>query len=599
MPEIPPAPTPPVLPSLSLQPAPEAPAPEPGTSSSEASPANFNSVNPASQAEDLADHLLVVYNQNDYSSRSLAHYYASQRKIPDERVFPLDCALSEEITRAEFEKTIREPILYYLLQKNWMVRQSTEYRLGTRTLTLLAATRNDIWAIVLIRGVPLKVAPDPTDDDVMEHEPAMQTNAASVDSELALLPVFGFPHGGFVPNIFFDLAGARLHRVGPGTAKSLILVTRLDGPTPEQVRRMIDDSLYAEKNRLAGLAVIDSRNITDVKNPYFPGDIWLRNSRKMLLQDGWSVKFDEKPEVLPSTDPCNQVALYLGWYSGQAEGPWITLPDRFVRGAIAYHLHSFSANTIRNETSNWVGPLIAHGADATMGCVYEPYLVLTPHEDIFTKRLLDGDYFAEAAYASIPGLSWMVTVVGDPLYRPFRVPLEQAIASASSPHSDHDDWLLLQQIRREIVTGQLQATTDNLQMTFDVSGMGPVADEGLGDILAMLGDPHSGSTVDQAYKKAQAAYTQPIDRIRVGFKLAQYYSNHGQDNRAQAQLDILRQQFPIDAARFGLAPVLVPTGTSQFSRPMAPSYERNNSDYVAPPPPRPPGPPSPQTAPGN
>ena len=60
--------------------------------------------------------------------------------------------------------------------------------------------------------------------------------------------------------------------------------------------------------------------------------------------------------------------------------------------------------------------LIAHGADATMGMVYEPYLELTPHEDIFTRRLLQGDYFAEAAYASERGLSWMLTVVGDPLY---------------------------------------------------------------------------------------------------------------------------------------------------------------------------------------
>ena len=77
---------------------------------------------------------------------------------------------------------------------------------------------------------------------------------------------------------------------------------------------------------------------------------------------------------------------------------------------------------MRSTTQNWVGPLIAHGADATMGCVYEPYLALTPHVDIFTRRLLDGDSFAEAAYACQPGLSWMTTVVGDPLYQPFQTP---------------------------------------------------------------------------------------------------------------------------------------------------------------------------------
>ena len=56
----------------------------------------------------------------------------------------------------------------------------------------------------------------------------------------------------------------------------------------------------------------------------------------MLLRDGWTVKFDNKPDVLPSADPCNQVALYLGWYSDHAEGPWMTPPNRFAPGAIAY-----------------------------------------------------------------------------------------------------------------------------------------------------------------------------------------------------------------------------------------------------------------------
>jgi uncharacterized protein (TIGR03790 family) len=592
--------TPPAAPSdpssLTLRPSPP---PENGTpepTSVEPAPASdtFNLINPDNQVEDLAAHLLVVYNQDDFNSRILAQYYASKRNIPAERVLPLSCSLEEEITRAEFEKTIREPILLYLLRKNWMARQNVVMRMGSRAINLLVATRNDIWAIVLIRGVPLKIAPDPSDDDAMEREPALQTNAAAVDSELALLPVFGFPHGGFVPNVFFDQRGSGLHRLGADLAKNMILVTRLDGPTPEQVRRMIDDSLRAEKNRLAGLAVVDTRNITDVKSGYFSGDAWLRNSRNLLLRDGWTVKFDDKPDVLPATDPCNQVALYLGWYSAQAEGPWITPPNRFVPGAIAYHLHSFSANTIRSDTGNWVGPMIAHGADATMGCVYEPYLALTPHEDIFTKRLLDGNYFAEAAYASIPGLSWMVTVVGDPLYRPFRVPLETALAAAGTPHSEHDDWLLLQQVRRDIIARQNQVNMDSLQQTLTVPEAGPVAEEGLGDLLDLVHDPHPGYSVDQAYKKAMAEYKLPIDRIRVGLKLAQYYSNHGQDPRAQAQLDMLRQLYPDDATRFGLVPLVPTTAATPSSGQPAPAADSNHEAPVVPPGvPRPPTPPQP------
>lgn len=542
----------------------------------EVTPSNSESLpfsNPLGSLEDLSAHLLVVYNTGDPDSKDLADYYAACRNIPPERVLPITCPTTEEITHAQYDETIREPIIDYLYKKNWMARQSQPVRVGNRILELLVATHNDIWAIVLMRGVPLKIAPDPSDEDGMEREPELQTNAAAVDSELALLPIYGLPRGGYVPNAFFDGAAHGLKRIGPELAKNIVLVTRLDGPKPSDVRRMIDDSLYAEKNRLAGLAVIDSRGNTDVKSAYSAGDTWLRGARDMLIQDGWSVKFDNKEAVIPATDPCNHVALYLGWYTADAMGPWVTPPDRFVRGAIAYHLHSFSARSLRSWTSNWAGPLIAHGAAATMGTVYEPYLALTPHLDIFTRHLLNGDYFAEAAYASEPGLSWMVTVVGDPLYRPFRKPLEAALADASIPHTEHDDWFLLQQVQRDLLAGRIQATTDSLERALDVPGAGTVAQEGLGDLLEKLHDPLAGPSAELAYQKAMAEDTLPVDRIRVGLKLAQDYTNHSQDEEAQAELKTLRELYPQDAARFGIVSPLAPTvmpGSADGNKPPAP-----------------------------
>jgi len=556
-------PYPSAQPGLSLQPQPApansfhetnpfgpGPAPEP-----------FPFSNPLSQPEELAAHLLVVYNTSDPDSKNLASYYALRRNIPPERILPIACPTSEEVTRAQYAETIREPIISYLCQKNWMTRRSEQVRVGNRVLELLVATHNDIWAIVLIRGVPLKIAPNSNDEDSLEREPELQTNAAAVDSELALLPIFGLPYGGYVPNPFFDSKVTGIIRVGPELATKLILVTRLDGPKPDDVRRMIDDSLYAENNRLAGLAVIDSRGYTDVKNNYTQGDTWLRKARDLLTLDGWSMKFDDKPELIPASDPCDHVALYLGWYATDAEGPWVTLPNRFVPGAIAYHLHSFSANTIRNRSSNWVGPLIAHGAAATMGTVYEPYLALTPHTDIFTKRLLDGNYFAEAAYASQMGLSWMVTVVGDPLYRPFRQPLTSRLSQANAAPSEHDDWLLLQQVQRSFAQGQLTANTDTLEHSLNLPGTGAVVQEGLGDLLEKLSEPAAGQAAEEAYKKAMSMEALPIDRIRVGLKLAQHYVNHVQDGQAQAELKTLRELYPTDAQRFGVANPLTPTTT--------------------------------------
>ncbi|MCE0483508.1 MAG: TIGR03790 family protein [Methylacidiphilales bacterium] len=502
--------------------------------------------------EALPKHLLVVYNSNDSDSRSLAQYYAQRRNIPPERVLAIACPTTEEITREQYEGTIREPIISYLMQKNWMDRRQVSTHLNSRPLDLLVATRNDIWAIVLMRGVPLKIAPDPNNDNSMQAQAVLQTNAAAVDSELALLPIFGLPKGGFVPNIFFDPTMKGIYRPGPELARNIILVTRLDGPRPADVRRVIDDTLYAEKNRLAGLTVIDTRGLTDVKNQYTSGDTWLRGARAMLAKAGWLIKFDDNPDVLPPTDPCNHVAIYLGWYTGNATGPWVTSPDRFVKGAIAYHLHSYSASTVRSLTDAWVGPLIAHGAAATMGDVYEPYLVMTPHEDIFTKHLLDGDYFAEAAYAAQPGLSWMTTVVGDPLYRPFLVPLDEAVARAGTPRSNHDDWLLLQQVQRKIAAGKLTADTDTLVHALDVPGAGPIAEEGLGDLLAKSNDPNAGQAAEAAYKQAMIADAAPIDRIRVGLKLAQIDAARGDDEDAQIELKTLWRLYPNDARKFGM-----------------------------------------------
>jgi tetratricopeptide (TPR) repeat protein len=83
------------------------------------------------------------------------------------------------------------------------------------------------------------------------------------------------------------------------------------------------------------------------------------------------------------------------------------------------HIHSFSGSTIRQSNKFWVGPLIRHGAAATLGNVYEPFLQLTPALDLFYDRLVNGLTFAESAYASLRAVSWMTTIVGDPLYRPF------------------------------------------------------------------------------------------------------------------------------------------------------------------------------------
>jgi tetratricopeptide (TPR) repeat protein len=89
-------------------------------------------------------------------------------------------------------------------------------------------------------------------------------------------------------------------------------------------------------------------------------------------------------------------------------------------GAVAYHLHSYSAHVLRTPDQYWVGPLLAKGVTATIGYVEEPYLEWTINVAALMADLtFYGFSFGEAAYAAQQVLSWQTTVVGDPLYCPF------------------------------------------------------------------------------------------------------------------------------------------------------------------------------------
>ena len=115
----------------------------------------------------------------------------------------------------------------------------------------------------------------------------------------------------------------------------------------------------------------------------------------------------------------DDVILYFGWYVQNADGPFANPEFKFKRGAIATHIHSYSATTLRSPTRWWTGPLLARGAAAVLGNVYEPFLTLTTQLDLFNARLFEGYTFIEAAWMATPGVSWMNVMVGDPLYQPF------------------------------------------------------------------------------------------------------------------------------------------------------------------------------------
>ena len=56
---------------------------------------------------------------------------------------------------------------------------------------------------------------------------------------------------------------------------------------------------------------------------------------------------------------------------------------------------------------------------ATLGPVYEPYLIAYPHPREFFCMLVSGKFtVAEAYHRTLPHTSWVMTFIGDPLYNP-------------------------------------------------------------------------------------------------------------------------------------------------------------------------------------
>jgi uncharacterized protein (TIGR03790 family) len=356
---------------------------------------------------------LVLFNSSDPESEELARYYAQKRDIPPDQIVGLSCPASEEISRTDFDRTIAAPLREKMESNGWWKIARVE---GNKK----AVVETSIRFVAIMRGMPLKIAADPSirpPTDTRNIPPAISSrNDASVDSEIAALGVKDWMPSSVVENPYF---GRFTQILDDSVFPGMLLPARLDAPTGSMVRAMIDDSLMAEKEGLWGWAYIDGRDITS--GGYTEGDNWMRHLVEILRQRGVPTIFDNLPSTLGDDFPVTDAAVYFGWYAGDATGPFARQDFQFKPGAIAVHLHSYSASTLRSATNNWCGPLIARGAAATLGNVYEPYLSLTANLDVFQDRLMSGLTLAESAYMSMRALSWMGVVIGDPLYRPYTV----------------------------------------------------------------------------------------------------------------------------------------------------------------------------------
>jgi uncharacterized protein (TIGR03790 family) len=268
----------------------------------------------------------------------------------------------------------------------------------------------------------LRIYNDPTLLDEKTEQKigtTLNKNESAVDAELSLLAVGNYEITAMLPNPLF----------GPERAPSVagaqvVKVTRLDGPTWESARHLVTSALEAERTGLLG------RYYVDLQGPHAEGDQWLQAAAKQLQELGFDGDLEVTGATFGPAARFDAPVLYFGWYAGNLNGPFARSGFAFPAGAIALHIHSFSAPTLRSDSAGWCGPLVARGVAATVGNVFEPYLGLTHRPTHLLRALAQGKNFGDAAYAALPALSWQAVAIGDPLYRPFKVALADQGPSA-------------------------------------------------------------------------------------------------------------------------------------------------------------------------
>jgi hypothetical protein len=231
-----------------------------------------------------------------------------------------------------------------------------------------------------------------------------------VDAELALLARSGYAINALVPNPLYGKA----HPTFLDEAQ-VVKVSRLDGPTYSSAAVLVDNALKAEQQGQIGRAYVD------IGGPAAEGDKWLEAVVRQIDVLGFDGDVDRKPTVFPSTARFDAPVLYFGWYAGALCGPFAQPGFHFPPGAIALHIYSFSAQSLRSTDNDWCGAFVARGVTATLGNVYEPYLTFTHHPDLLLHALAEGMNFGDAACFALPVLSWQAVAIGDPLYRPFAI----------------------------------------------------------------------------------------------------------------------------------------------------------------------------------
>lgn len=375
------------------------------------------------------DEVVVIANRASKDSLAVAHHYLERRGIPADHLFTVDFPTSpRRISFAQFESGLAAPLRAFL-EKG-----------GLKDTVLCLVTVHDVPYVVSGPKVTAEEREALARRNGIKKANMVLTTRASVDSELAWL--YRGDVQGLDPddvkfrtaycyqnrNPYFrqPLTFRRFRRLSAGKPElkkfgTMYMTARLEGPGPDVARGLVDKAIQAEREGVSGTGYFDSkgRTLGNRKVGYPEGEYWVRRAWIETHNAGFKTVREETKELFGEGD-CPDALIYWGWYKLKNYQP--AFGKAFRPGAIAVHTASAEATDIRTPREKggpWCAGFLTHGVTATVGPVGEPFLNAFPHAELFFPRLYQGWSLADAYWNSHFEMSWMMVLIGDPLYTPF------------------------------------------------------------------------------------------------------------------------------------------------------------------------------------
>jgi len=317
--------------------------------------------------------LLIAYRENDSDSELLADYYLSKYDLDGSSKVAVPCSLNEILPNySDFQSEVENAIK--------------------------AAVSSDTSIIILGMNVPGGFY----DDGDIISSTSRISRINHTFSKKMLNPLFD---------------RKELYTYDNGALSIALICSRIDGPTLESAKFIIDNGVNLKNQRyMNGAFILDPyAQITNSKEEQYREDLLYAANNSIPRTN---VRFVSTILTDPYLDPVipylQHDSIYWGWFQDRSTESFFRNND--TQRIFFYNADFDGAFKIRDLSSEmWCGLALNGGYATCAGAMSNPttegYLRPTP----FVESLLKGMSIGEAYILSSLYLDWTIALFGDPL----------------------------------------------------------------------------------------------------------------------------------------------------------------------------------------